>query len=119
MAEEPHKADGDKYLVGDWGSVSTIRLADSTDVLIEYDASSLEARRSALVFAKELVSQAQDKRPGMRAEFVVAGDHYHVLLKDFGSQELRVAHALYDTFTRSLASHSRCACCPHCRHHKP
>lgn len=90
----PQRLDGgDTYLVGNWGQVVVQSLGDETDILIEF-SSSLEARSSALTFARALVDQMQEQRPGMHAEFVAADDHYHVRFRDFGSAELRAAHGL-------------------------
>jgi len=104
------------YRIGDWGQVVVQSLGDETDILIEFDASSLEARSSALTFARALVDQVQDQQPGMRAEFVAARDHYHVRLKDFGSAELRAAHGLHDLLTRRYAPFAPRA---RCQFHHP
>ena len=95
-------AEGDTYRIGDWGWVVVQSLGDETDILIEFD-SSLEARSSALTFARGLVDQVQGQQPGMHAEFVAARDHYHVRFKDFGSAELRAAHGLQALLTRRYA----------------
>jgi hypothetical protein len=85
------------------------------DVMIKFSASSLEARRHALTFAEALVVQVQEQQPNKRAKFIAAGDHYHVRIKDFGSQELRVAHGIHELLTRRYASTAGCACCPCCQ----
>jgi hypothetical protein len=94
----PHK--DDTYRVDDWGQVTVQKRADETDILIEFDVSSLDARRRALAFAKELSVQMQEQSPGTRAEFVRASDHYHVRFKDFGSAELKAAHEFQSLLTR-------------------
>jgi hypothetical protein len=99
----PQRSDeGDTYRIGDWGWVVVQSPGDETDILIEFD-SSLEARSSALTFARALVDQVQGQQPGMHAEFVAARDHYHVRFKDFGSVELRAAHGLQALLTRRYA----------------
>lgn len=86
-------------------------LGDETDIRIEYDASPLEARSSALTFARALVDHVQEQQPGIRAEFVAARDHYHVRFKDFGSAELRAAHGLHALLTRRYAPGAQRARC--------
>jgi len=113
---EPH-SEGDVYHVGDWGRVTVVSHMDETDVLIEFVTSSLEARRAALTFAEELVVQVQEQ-PSKHAEFIAAGDHYHVRVKDFGSQELRVAHGLLALLVRRHGSTKSCTCCPCCQRSK-
>lgn len=92
-----------------------IQREDGSDVLIEYDPSSLEARRNALAFAGALVAQVQEQSPSMHAEFIAAGDHYHVRLRDFGSQELRAAHSLHESLIRKYGSTADRTCCPCCQ----
>src|SRR5512133_667598 len=70
------RSEGENYLIGDWGHATVIQHLDERDVLIEYDTTSLEARRKALEFAEALVAQVREQSPGMQAEFIAANDHY-------------------------------------------
>lgn len=109
------RSKGENYLIGDWGHATVIQHLDERDVLIEYDTTSLEARRKALEFAKALVAQVREQSPGMQAEFIAANDHYHVRFRDFGSQELRAAHSLHEDLSRTYGSTADRTCCPCCR----
>lgn len=91
---------GEAYHVDPWGHVVVSIEADETDILIEFDTSSLEAQHAALAFAEALTARVQELQPAVRVEFIAAGDHYHVRCRDFGSREFRAAHALYATITR-------------------
>jgi hypothetical protein len=70
------------------------------DVMITFNADSLDDRREAFTFAQALVDRVRTEQPGMQASFVTADDHYHVVIEDFGSEELKMAHGLYDSFVK-------------------
>lgn len=96
----------EKVVVGDWGCVY-IRPGSGqvpSDVMIEFDAHSLDARREALAFARALVERLRLEHPSARVEFYAASDHYHVIVEDFGNFQQKLIAGLCESFENASLS---------------
>jgi hypothetical protein len=92
MPEVPQKT----LEIGDWGRVIMTPPGPSGepgDIRIEFE-DTLEARRKALEFAKELHGELLARMHGLSVEFVPASDHYHLLIGDYPMSQARTAARL-------------------------
>jgi hypothetical protein len=100
----------EQYVAEDWGHIfihSPGIAGEPTDVRIEFDAGSPDARGRAFEFTQDLIAQVRTNQPFSRAEFIAADDHYHVLITQFDSLQHRIADGVYEAFAEGVLSGRR------------